>query len=351
MKILVTGSAGFIGYHLVKHLVSNNNIKVVGIDNINDYYDTNLKYDRLENLGINKTEISYSQEQLYGVNSQIYKNHKFFQLDITNLSLLEKLFQHEKFDCVINLAAQAGVRYSLENPHAYVQSNLVGFVNLLECCRYNKVKHFIYASSSSVYGANAKIPFSEDDQVDSPVSLYAATKKSNELMAYTYSHLYALPTTGLRFFTVYGPWGRPDMAPMLFANAIYNNQPINVFNNGKMKRDFTYIDDIVEGIVKLIYFVSKREPKAEVFNIGNASPIDLLEFISILEKYIGKQATKVFLPMQNGDVEKTWADVSKLKNAVSYSPQTCLDTGICEFIKWYNTLGHSYNIYAGKTNK
>ncbi len=335
MKILVTGTAGFIGFHLVENLMKQGNIKVVGIDNINDYYDVNLKYARLEESGINRNEVKVCNDSLFYVQSKKYKKYKFLKLDITNLILLEKLFEKENFDYVVNLAAQAGVRYSLENPHAYVQSNLVGFVNILECCRHNEIKHLVYASSSSVYGANATIPFSEDDRVDNPVSLYAATKKSNELMAYTYSHLYNLPTTGLRFFTVYGPWGRPDMAPMLFANAINNNKPINVFNNGDMQRDFTYIGDIIEGVARCITSLPKTQPKAEIFNIGNSNPVDLMKFISTIESCMGKEAQKIFMPMQDGDVKRTWANTQKLENKVKYKPTTSLKVGVQSFVEWF----------------
>ncbi len=311
MKILVTGTAGFIGFHLVESLVQQSDIEVVGIDSINDYYDVNLKYARLQEAGIGREEIKICENSLWEVKSQKHANYRFFQLDITNLQLLNALFEREQFDYVVNLAAQVGVRYSVENPYAYVQSNLVGFVNLLECCWQHNIKHLVYASSSSVYGANAKIPFSEEDRTDQPVSLYAATKKSNELMAYTYSHLYNLPTTGLRFFTVYGAWGRPDMAPMLFANAISENKPINVFNNGDMQRDFTYVDDVVAGISKCISELPKTSPKAEICNIGNSKPIDLLAFIETMEQCLGKKGQKNFMPMQAGDVKSTWADTQK----------------------------------------
>ncbi len=338
MKILVTGTAGFIGFHLVENLMKNDNIKVVGIDNINDYYDINLKYARLAESGINRDEVETCETSLIEVQSQKYQNYKFLKLDITNLPLLEQLFEQEQVDYVVNLAAQAGVRYSLKNPHAYVQSNLVGFVNILECCRHHDIKHLVYASSSSVYGANAKIPFSEDDRVDNPVSLYAATKKSNELMAYTYSHLYDLPTTGLRFFTVYGEWGRPDMAPMLFANAISKDEPIKVFNNGDMQRDFTYVDDIVEGITRCITSLPEVQPKADVFNIGNSNPVDLMEFISTMETCMGKNAEKNFMPMQDGDVKRTWADTQRLENKVSYKPTTPLKVGIGNFVEWFKSV-------------
>ncbi len=335
MKILVTGAAGFIGFHLVESLMQQNDVEVVGVDNINDYYDVNLKYDRLAESGISRDEVKTSETSLIEVQSKKNQNYKFFKLDITNLSLLNQLFENEQFDYVVNLAAQAGVRYSLENPHSYVQSNLVGFVNILECCRHYNIKHLVYASSSSVYGANAKIPFSEDDRVDNPVSLYAATKKSNELMAYTYSHLYNLPTTGLRFFTVYGEWGRPDMAPMLFANAISKNEPIKVFNNGNMQRDFTYIGDIVEGVGRCITSLPEKQPKADVFNIGNSNPVDLMEFIATMENCMGKEAQKKFMPMQDGDVKRTWADTQKLEDKVNYKPTTPLKVGIQNFVEWF----------------
>lgn len=335
MKILVTGTAGFIGFHLVEMLLKQTDVSVVGIDNINDYYSVDLKYARLNESGIKKEKIKCCEGELHFVQSEKYKNYRFLKLDITHLPLLEQLFQKEKFTYVVHLAAQAGVRYSLENPHAYVQSNLVGFVNLLECCRHHKTEHFVYASSSSVYGANAKIPFSEEDRVDNPVSLYAATKKSNELMAYTYSHLYDLPTTGLRFFTVYGPWGRPDMAPMLFANAIKKGEAIKVFNNGDMQRDFTYIDDIVGGVVRCITALPTATPKAEVFNIGNSQPMDLMEFISTMEECMEQKAQKNFMPMQAGDVKRTWADTKKLENKVNYKPTTPLKIGVKNFVEWF----------------
>jgi UDP-glucuronate 4-epimerase len=337
MKILVTGAAGFIGYHLVEALLKKEN-EVVGIDNINDYYDVNLKHSRLRESGIDSTFITENKEL---IKSSIYSNYSFAKIDITDLIRLEELFKQEKFTHVVNLAAQAGVRYSLENPHAYIQSNVVGFVNILECCRHNKIEHLLYASSSSVYGANSKIPFSEDDRVDHPVSLYAATKKSNELMAYSYSHLYNLPTTGLRFFTVYGPWGRPDMAPMLFANAITKGESIKIFNNGEMQRDFTYIDDVVEGIVRSIAVLPRTEPKADVFNIGNSKPVKLMDFISIMEDCIGKKALKQFLPMQDGDVKITYADTSLIQNEKGYSPNSDLKKGTNMFIKWFNEFYQS----------
>lgn len=345
MKILVTGAAGFIGFHVADALVKRG-LDVVGIDNINDYYDVNLKYSRLLELGINQEKITSSstcnQEDLQYIGSSKYDNYCFLKLDITNLISLERLFKDEKFDCVINLAAQAGVRYSIKNPHAYIQSNIVGFVNILECCRLQKISHLIYASSSSVYGDRSKVPFTEKDKVGMPVSLYAATKRSNELMAHSYSHLYDLSTTGLRFFTVYGPWGRPDMAPMLFADAIGNGESINVFNDGNMQRDFTYIDDVVEGVIQLTLKLKQEEgSKAEIFNIGNSKPIKLMDFIFGLEKEIGKEAIKKFMPMQDGDVKMTYADSTKLQMAVGYKPTTELNEGLHKFANWYKAY-HNY---------
>lgn len=331
MKILVTGAAGFIGFHLVKAL-SAKGVSVVGIDNINSYYDVDLKYDRLSEIGIDRDRIVSEGKNLL---SSKFSNFNFSKIDLINLPMLEELFRNEKFDFVINLAAQAGVRYSILNPHAYVQSNLVGFVNLLESCRQHSIKHFVYASSSSVYGANDKIPFSEEDRVDQPLSLYAATKRSNELMAYTYSHLYNLDTTGLRFFTVYGPWGRPDMAPMLFANAIMKDEPIKVFNNGEMERDFTYIDDIINGIVEIINNKDGEKTQAKIFNIGNSKPINLMNFIEELEKAFGKKAVKDLYPMQDGDVKRTFADTSKLSKSTNYMPKINLNEGIHIFSEWF----------------
>ncbi|QZT36380.1 NAD-dependent epimerase/dehydratase family protein [Halosquirtibacter xylanolyticus] len=334
-KILVTGAAGFIGFHLVEKFCQEDNVQVYGIDNINDYYDVRLKYARLKESGFVEDNVSeYGLEVI----SNKYDHYRFQRLDITDLSNLEALFRKEQFTHVVNLAAQAGVRYSIENPHAYVQSNLVGFVNILECCRHNKIKHLLYASSSSVYGGNKKVPFSEEDRVDRPVSLYAATKKSNELMAHTYSHLYNLKTTGLRFFTVYGPWGRPDMAPMLFAKAIMNGEPIKVFNNGNMERDFTYIDDIIEGVFSLIMKEVNIVEEYSIFNIGNSSPVKLMDFIETLEKELGLDSKKVFLPMQDGDVEKTFANVQDLNTVVSYVPKIDLVVGVEKFIEWYKII-------------
>ncbi|WP_417784506.1 NAD-dependent epimerase [Tenacibaculum sp.] len=331
MKILVTGAAGFIGFHLSQKLLELGHV-VVGIDNINDYYDVNLKYARLKELGVERksAEIYYKE-----IISSTNEKFKFIRLNLEDKKELFQLFTTESFDVVCNLAAQAGVRYSIENPNAYIQSNIVGFLNILECCRHHEIKHLVYASSSSVYGMNKKVPFSEEDIVDNPVSLYAATKKSNELMAHTYSYLYKIPTTGLRFFTVYGPWGRPDMAPILFADAISNDCPIKVFNNGDMERDFTYIDDIVEGVKRVIEKPVEERDLYKVYNIGNNNSVKLLEFITQIETSIGKEATKEMLPMQMGDVKKTWANVDGLIKDYNYSPNTSLSTGIKEFINWF----------------
>jgi UDP-glucuronate 4-epimerase len=327
MKILVTGTAGFIGYHLAKKLLELDH-EVIGYDNINDYYDVNLKYARLNELGIKQEEL---KENIL-IQSSAYDRHKFIKSNLEDAEVMNKLFETEKFDAVCNLAAQAGVRYSIENPHAYIQSNIVGFMNILEACRNYNVKNLSYASSSSVYGTNTSQPFKTTDITDTPVSLYAATKKSNELMAHTYSHLYDIQTTGLRFFTVYGPWGRPDMAPMLFADAISNDRAIKVFNHGDMSRDFTYIDDIVDGIINVI---DNPSPDCSMYNIGNNTPIQLLEFIEILEKSIGKKAEKNFMGMQDGDVKSTYADISGLMDDFGYKPETKLTDGIGEFVKWY----------------
>jgi UDP-glucuronate 4-epimerase len=333
MKILITGTAGFIGFHLVKRL-SSDNFEVVGLDNINDYYDVRLKYARLTETGIEQNEIAYGKF----VQSKIFAKYRFIKANLKDRKTLENLFVTEKIDMVVNLAAQAGVRYSIENPHAYIQSNLVGFMNILECCRHNKIQHLVYASSSSVYGNNNKIPFSETDRVDFPISLYAATKKANELMAHTYSHLYQLPTTGLRFFTVYGPWGRPDMSPILFAKAITEGKPIKVFNNGDLSRDFTYVDDIVEGIVRVIKNIPTKDnerPYYQIFNIGNSQPVQLMDFIKTMEMAIGKPAILEMYPMQQGDVKITYADTVELAKAVGYKPKTELKEGLRKFAEWY----------------
>lgn len=331
MKILVTGAAGFIGAFVCKVLLDRGH-QVVGIDNLNNYYDVNLKYGRLAFLGIEKEKCIDNAL----VNSDLYSLFHFVKLDIIDKQQLESLFDKEKFEVVCNLAAQAGVRYSIESPDTYIQSNVVGFANILECCRHFSVKHLVYASSSSVYGMNAKIPFSEVDKVDTPVSLYAATKKSNELMAYTYTHLYKFATTGLRFFTVYGPWGRPDMSPILFANAIAKEEAIKVFNSGDMERDFTYIDDIVVGVVTIIEKpVTEFRPMYKIYNIGNNNSVKLMDFIATIEKYMGKEAKKEMYPMQMGDVQRTWADVSELIKDYNYKPSTSIEEGIKQFITWY----------------
>jgi UDP-glucuronate 4-epimerase len=338
LKILVTGTAGFIGFHLAKKLLDQGHT-VIGLDNINDYYDVNLKYARLSELGISREDIENSNSKLKIHNSKLSPLHSFYKVNLEDAEAINHIFEVGQFDAVVNLAAQAGVRYSIENPHAYIQSNVVGFMNILEACRNYNVKNLSYASSSSVYGLNKSQPFKTTDMTDTPISLYAATKKSNELMAHTYSHLYHMQTTGLRFFTVYGPWGRPDMAPMLFADAISNDRPIKVFNNGEMNRDFTYIDDIVDGIIKVI----DNPSDFNVYNIGNNSPISLMEFIETIENSIGKVAVKNFLPMQDGDVVSTYADVSGLINDFGYKPDTKLSDGIAEFVKWYREFYNEVN--------
>lgn len=329
MSILVTGAAGFIGMHLSKRLLEDG-YTVVGYDNVNDYYDVQLKRDRL------------------GILNE-YKSFNFYEADLVDREALENCFDQEKIEVVINLAAQAGVRYSLENPHAYIDSNILGFTNVLETSRHNKVKHLIYASSSSVYGANVKMPFSTSDEVNHPVSLYAATKKSNELMAHTYSHLFGLPTTGLRFFTVYGTYGRPDMAYFSFAKDIIAGNTIKVFNEGNMQRDFTYIDDIVDGIVRLIgkppqanneWNRENPDPNSsyapyKIYNIGNNHPVKLMDFIQTLEKHLGMEGKKEFLPMQPGDVQATFADIDDLKKATGFQPSTTIDEGLKKFVEWY----------------
>ena len=320
MKVLVTGAAGFIGFHVSQVLLARGDT-VIGIDNLNSYYDVALKAARVKALEAHANA----------------RNFQFIKLDIADNQALADLFTSHKPQRVVHLAAQAGVRYSLKNPHAYTQSNLVGFTNILEACRHYAVEHLLYASSSSVYGGNSKLPFSEQDSVDHPVSFYAATKKANELMAHTYSHLYQLPTTGLRFFTVYGPWGRPDMSPHLFADAITQGKPIQVFNHGDMQRDFTYIDDIVEGVVRVL----DKTPEANnggfyrLFNIGNNQPEKLLDFIALLENALGKTAQKEMLPMQPGDVKATFADTTALENWVGFKPRTDLKVGVQKFVDWY----------------
>jgi UDP-glucuronate 4-epimerase len=331
MKILVTGAAGFIGFH-VSQWLCNRGDEVVGIDNLNDYYEVSLKEARLSQL-------------------KPLSNFRFIKLDIADRDGLTKLFSEEKFDRVVHLAAQAGVRYSIENPHAYADSNLVGFLNILEGCRHNQIEHLVYASSSSVYGANETIPFSENNNVDHPVSLYAASKKANEAMAHSYSQLYNLPTTGLRFFTVYGPWGRPDMSPILFAKAITEDKPLKVFNYGKHRRDFTYIDDIVQGVVRSLDNVAQPNPEWSgldpdpatskapwrIYNIGNSQPVELLYYIECIEKSLGKTTEKELLPLQPGDVEHTYADVTALMRDTGYQPNTPIEEGVEKFIAWFKS--------------
>ena len=330
--ILVTGAAGFIGYHLCEALLKLGHF-VIGLDNINDYYDTNLKYSRLEQLGIDryKAEIfnTISSSSINGTQMQ------FVRTNLEDRESLPNIFNEFKFDIVCNLAAQAGVRYSIDNPEVYIESNINGFLNILECCRHFKVKRLVYASSSSVYGNSDQVPFNENANIDKPISLYAATKKSNELMAHTYSHLYEIETVGLRFFTVYGPWGRPDMAMFLFTDAIINNRPIKVFNNGDLSRDFTYIDDIINGVVKTIIEDSKDLSLYKLYNIGNNSPVNLTDFIKAIENSLGKKAQKVMLPMQAGDVNQTWADVTNLQKDYNYKTSTTINKGIELFINWY----------------
>lgn len=329
MKILLTGAAGFIGMTTALRLLARGD-EVLGLDNLNDYYDVNLKQNRLQRL-------------------TSHAGFRFIKMDVADQQGMAQLFAAEKFDRVIHLAAQAGVRYSLKNPQAYIHSNIVGFVNILEGCRHSQVQHLVYASSSSVYGGNTKMPFSEHDSVDHPVSLYAATKKANELMAHTYSHLYRLPTTGLRFFTVYGPWGRPDMALFLFTKAILEGRPIDVFNHGKMQRDFTYVDDIVEGVVRVLdriasinpdYDASEADPATSnspfrVFNIGNNNPVPLLDFIGCIEAALGKKAEKNLLPLQDGDVPETYANTDALREWVGFVPGTPVEQGVARFVAWY----------------
>ncbi|MCL1932144.1 MAG: NAD-dependent epimerase [Treponema sp.] len=335
MKILVTGAAGFIGFYLAETLISLGH-SVTGIDNINDYYDVNLKYARLLHSGIKREEIEYGKK----VKSASFPEYCFIKLDLTDRELLSALFAAEKFDCVCNLAAQAGVRYSLENPHAYINSNICGFLNILEACRAHSIKHLVFASSSSVYGFNEKVPFSVSDTTDHPASLYAATKKADELMAHTYAHLFGIPTTGLRFFTVYGPWGRPDMAYFKFALSIMKNKPIEIYNNGNMLRDFTYIDDIVEGTVAAINRIpSQSSAPFVLYNLGNNRPEKLTDFIETLENALGRKAEKVYLGMQPGDVPVTMADIDITRNELGWEPKTSIAEGLKLFAGWFLSYG------------
>lgn len=344
MKILITGTAGFIGFHLAKKMIEAGH-EVLGYDNINDYYDVRLKYARLDETGIDQNVITECKL----IQSTKFKNYSFVKGNLENTSFLETIFSKFRPDYVCNLAAQAGVRYSLQNPSAYLNSNITGFLNILEMCRKYPVKHLVYASSSSVYGLNKKMPLSVSDNVDHPISLYAASKKSNELMAHTYSYLFGIPTTGLRFFTVYGPWGRPDMALFIFTKNIMEDRPIEVFNNGNMIRDFTFVDDITEGISRVLIRPAEPNKKWEglrpdpatsiapyrIYNIGNSSPVKLLDYIEAIEKALGKKAEKKMMPMQPGDVPATHADVSHLEKDVQYKPKTQIEDGIGKFIKWY----------------
>ena len=344
MKVLITGTAGFIGSHLAKRLLARGD-EVTGYDSLNDYYDVRLKHDRLRQAGIRPEILRPGELQT----SSSQPRYQFLQASLEDNEALQHLFATQQFDAVVNLAAQAGVRYSLVNPNSYIQSNIVGFANILEGCRHHGVKHLVYASSSSVYGLNEKMPLATTDNVDHPLSLYAASKKSNELMAHTYSHLFGLPTTGLRFFTVYGPWGRPDMALFLFTKAILAGEPIQVFNHGNMVRDFTYVDDIVEGITRVLDHPPAGNPDWQglhpepgssrapfkVYNIGNNNPVRLLDFIEAIEQRLGKQAEKLLLPLQPGDVPATYADVSDLVRDLGYQPNTAIQEGIGKFVEWY----------------
>ena len=341
MKILVTGAAGFIGSK-VMCMLSERGEKVVGIDNLNDYYDVRMKYGRLAECGIlhpsAEAEWPYAQE----VESSRFSGCRFIRLDITDKEALDRLFDKEEFDSVVNLAAQAGVRYSITNPYEYLKSNMDGFLNILEACRYHHIKHLVFASSSSVYGMNDKVPYAEDDKTETPVSLYAASKKSDELMAHSYAKLYDIPVTGLRYFTVYGPWGRPDMSPMLFAQAITKGEEIKIFNNGDMIRDFTYIDDIAEGTLRVLYDSpvldeSSYDVPYRIYNIGCSHPVKLMDFITEIEDAVGKKAVKRFLPMQPGDVYQTNADTTRLESEIGFKPEIRLHEGISRFIKWFTS--------------
>ena len=331
MKILVTGAAGFIGFHLVKSLLEANYV-VIGLDNINNYYSTNLKFDRLKELGIDKNRAE-DFNRLIG--SSLFQKFQFIRMNLDDRDNLPELFKNEKFEFVCNLAAQAGVRYSIENPETYIDSNIVGFLNILECCRNYKVKRLVYASSSSVYGNNEKIPFQESDISDKPISLYAATKKSNELMAYTYSHLFKFETIGLRFFTVYGSWGRPDMAYYIFTDAIFNERPIKIYNSGNLFRDFTHINDIIVGVKSTLLLDSSNKDLHKIYNIGNNKPVMLSKFVETIESCLDKKAIKEMSPMQNGDVKKTWANTSKITEEYSFETKISLKDGLNEFISWY----------------
>lgn len=329
--VFITGVAGFIGYHLAEKLIEKN-IQVVGIDNINDYYTVQLKYDRLKELGIDQEFASNFDQKV--ISSKHEEKMIFYRMNLEDKESLAQLFKTYSFDAVVNLAAQAGVRYSIENPDAYGQSNLVGFLNILECCRNYNVKKLLYASSSSIYGNSSDVPFSTNQNVDHPISLYAATKKANELMAHAYSHLYDFQTIGLRFFTVYGPWGRPDMAMFLFTDAILNRRPLKVFNHGDLSRDFTYIDDIIQGIDKILEDKNTNE-KYQLYNIGNSKPVQLIDFIKEIEKSTGEKAILEMYPMQAGDVNQTWADVQDLKDKFGYNPTYPVDKGVFNFVQWY----------------
>jgi len=334
MKILVTGAAGFIGFHLCEKLAKEG-YEVIGLDNINNYYCQDLKFARLRELGLDRKDAEIFNEVC---RSSVYKNFTFWRMNLEDRENLPELFQRENFDIVCNLAAQAGVRYSLENPEVYIDSNLVGFANIIECCRKNNIQHFIYASSSSVYGQNKKIPFSTEDRVDEPISLYAATKRSNEIMAYTYSHLYNLPTTGLRFFTVYGPWGRPDMAMFLFTDAIVKGTTLKVFNNGNLERDFTFVDDVVNGVMAVVKKIpSKKVARYNLYNVGNSRPINLLCFIEEIETQLGLKAKKELMAMQPGDVNKTWADSEPLMKHYDYKPSIEIRDGVKRYLEWYKS--------------
>lgn len=346
MKILLTGIAGFIGFYVCKYLIERGD-EVIGLDNINNYYNINLKYARLSLLGINQEDIGW-----YKLTTSVeYNNFRFVRMNLEDRQAMQMLFVNEKFDKVCHLAAQAGVRYSIENPYTYIESNIDGFINILEGCRHTGIKHLIYASSSSVYGLNEKVTFSEKDSIAHPVSLYAATKKSNELMAHVYSHLYKIPSTGLRFFTVYGPWGRPDMSPFLFADAIINKRPIRVFNNGNMLRDFTYIDDITESIIRVIDTIAvpskewdptnpnpaSSSAPYKIYNIGNSHPVKLMDFIQAIENEIGSEAEKQYLPMQPGDIYQTCADTSSLQQDIQFKPNTLLAEGVKRTMTWFKS--------------